>query len=278
MRPAPARQFVSARKSLRNPRDWFAARKLSNGGFYVRWMGLFEFLIAPDGRRILYRRLKHASRESFSVYLLGQVLSFSMLAFGREPLHGTGVEIDGQAVTFLGDCGYGKSTLGAAMLARGYPVLTDDVVALEETRGDWHVHPGLPRIKLFPSIARQLLGSAVPGVRMNPETSKLVLRLKSEQSVRRPTRLKQIYVLSDPAQETAHHEKPVVDRLSDREAFLEIIRAAFNLTVLDRERFANQFEFAKRLVAGVSVKRLSYPRRLSVLPAVCDAVLADLAV
>ena len=277
MRPAPKRQFVNARRALRNQRDWFAAGKLDNGGFYVRWMDLFEFLIAPDGRRILYRRLKHASRESFSVYLLGQVLSFSLLAFGREPLHGTAVEIDGRAVTFLGDCGYGKSTLGAAMLARGYPVLTDDVVALQSTKDDWRVHPGMPRIKLFPSIARQLLGSDIRGAAMNPETSKLVLQLKSAQSVRRAIRLERIYVLSDPGQETTRREKPVIDQLSDREAFLEIIRAAFNLTVLERDRFANQFEFATRLVAGVPVKRLSYPRRLSVLPDVCDAVLADLA-
>jgi len=71
-------------------------------------------------------------------------------------------------------------------------------------------------------------------------------------------------------------EQPVIEPLSRRDAFLEIIRAAFNLTVLERERFANQFQFASRLTAAVPVKRLRFRRRLSALPSICDAVLADL--
>ena len=59
------------------------------------------------------------------------MLSFSLLSLGYEPLHATAVVVDGEAVAFLGDCGYGKSTLGAAFLARGFPLLTDDVLALE---------------------------------------------------------------------------------------------------------------------------------------------------
>jgi hypothetical protein len=45
---------------------------------------------------------------------------------------------------------------------------------------------------------------------------------------------------------------------------------------VDRARLARQFAFASRLAATVPVTRLSYPRSLSLLPAVCEAVLADL--
>jgi hypothetical protein len=275
--PAPAKRFENAREALKNPRDWFCSLRLVDGTFYIRWARLFEFLISPDGRQILYHRLERGSKESFSVYLLGQVLSYSLLALGREPLHGTTVAVDGRAVTFLGDCGYGKSTLGAAMLSRGYPVLTDDVVALESVNGGWTVHPGVPRIKLFPRVARRLLRSTLRGAPMNPGTSKLVLPLALNQTVRRTLQLKTIYVLSDPANDSVEPEQPVIDQLSRHEAFFEIIRAAFNLTVLERERFANQFRFATRLTAAVPVKRLRFRRRLSALPSVCDAVLADLA-
>lgn len=251
--------------------------RLRDGWFYVRWAQLFEFLISSDGRQILYHRLEAGSTESFSVYLLGQVLSFCLLAFGIEPLHGTAVAVDGQAVTFLGNCGYGKSTLGAAMLSRGYPILTDDVVALESLNEGWGVHPGVPRIKLFPRVARRVLRSGWRGTAMNPGTSKLVLPLASDQTVRRTLQLKTIYVLSDPATETVEPAQPVIDQLPLREAFFEIIRAAFNLMVLERERFANQFQFAIRLTAAVPVKRLRFRRQWSALPSVCDAVLADLA-
>jgi hypothetical protein len=67
-----------------------------------------------------------------------------------------------------------------------------------------------------------------------------------------------------------------VEHLSGQEAFLEVIRGAFNLQVNERVRLANQFDFAARLVASVPIRRLSYPRRLSVLGAVCDTLVKDL--
>jgi hypothetical protein len=46
--------------------------------------------------------------------------------------------------------------------------------------------------------------------------------------------------------------------------------------VLERERLKRQFEFAAQLSARVPIKRLRYPGRLASLPAVCEAVAADL--
>lgn len=270
-------QFTRARAEIVNARateNWFSCRQLADGATYLQWTGLFEFLISPDGRRILYHRQEQATFESLTVYLLGQVLSFSLLAFGVDSLHGTVVDVDGEAVAFLGDCGYGKSTLGAALLARGYPILTDDLVALEERDTGWMAHPGIPRLKLFPSVARRLLGREVAGTPMNRGTSKLVLPLTARQSTQRPLPLKAIYVLSKP-RASGGPARARIRELSGPDAFLEIIRAAFNLLVLESGRFANQFLLARRLVAGVSVRRLTYPRKLSALPAVCDALLAD---
>jgi hypothetical protein len=273
-------EFASARAAMaakHQPPGWFCCCRLSNGSMYLRWTETFEFLVSADGRRILYRPLEHATRESLSVYLLGQVLSFSLLAFGIESLHSTAVVIDGAAVAFLGDCGYGKSTLAAALLTRGYPVLTDDVMAIEERTDHWTVHPGMPRLKLFPSVTRALLGAKPGGTPMNHGTPKLVLPLGPRQSVRRRVPLKALYVLSDPARRRIRRPPHVqIEPLAGREAFLEIIRGAFNLANVERERLANQFRFATRLVATVPVRRLTYTRDLSFLPKVCDAVLADL--
>lgn len=279
--PGTAARFARALAEVTTAHDpgaWFFCNRLTDGSRYLRWAGLFEFLVLPDGRRIRYRRLEQATPESFNVYLLGHVLSFSLLALGIEPLHGTATVVDGNAVVFLGGCGCGKSTLAAALLARGFPVLTDDLVALAARDTVWAVHPGMPRLKLFPSVARRLLRTAVNAPRMNNGTSKLVLPLGTGQAGREIVPLKAMYVLSQPTKrmnsETSHVR---IEPLSERDAFLEVIGAAFNLVVLERERFANQFTFATRLTASVPVRRLMYPRRLSALPAVCDALVADLA-
>jgi hypothetical protein len=239
---------------------------------------LCEFIVSADGGDILCRRLEEAAAESFNVYLLGQVLSFSLVALGFEPLHGTAVVTDGGAAVFLGDCGYGKSTLGAALLARGFPILTDDVVVVEERDGQWTVHSGVPRIKLFPSVQRELLGSDFTGPPMNSATTKLVLPLGSEHTIRGLVPRKALYVLSDPEQSVQSGRSPVtIQSLAGREAFLEVTRAAFNLLVVDPQRNANQFAFATRLSGSVPVRRLTYPRDLSALPAVCTALLEDVA-
>jgi hypothetical protein len=279
--PATPTRLIRARAEVTTADasgEWFSCSRLTDGSRYLRWAGLFECLVSPDGRRIWYHRLEHASSESFTVYLLGHVLSFSLLALGVESLHGTVTVIDGHAVVFLGGCGWGKSTLAAALLARGFPVLTDDLVALARLDASWAVHPGMPRLKLFPSIARRLLRTGVGEPRMNTGTSKLVLPLGKGQAVREAVPLKAIYLLPQPTTRMNRATARVqIEPLSERDAFLELIGAAFNLVVLERPRFANQFAFATRLAASVPVRRLIYPRRLSALPAVCDALLADVA-
>ena len=273
-----AERFARILAEVGPPHHWFRCCRLSDGATYLQWTDLFDFLISVDGRTIEYQRRKECGVDSFSVYLLGQVLSFALLARGVESLHGTVVRVDGEAVAFLGDCGYGKSTLAAKMLARGCPVLTDDLLVLEQHGRTWTVHPGMPQIKLFPAVARALLGSDVDGTPMNPGTSKLVLRLGDEQAARSPVAVKALYVLSEPGSPGARRSAGVwIEPLSGRDAFLEVIRAAFNVVVVDPQRMANQFAFATRLSESVPIRRLTYPRRLSALSSVCDAVLADLA-
>jgi hypothetical protein len=273
-----ANRFEKARRSLQlphKPRDWFECGRLPTGAMYLRWENLFEFLISQNGRAITYRRLGRATQESLTTYLLGQVLSFSLLSLGCEPLHSTAVMIDGEAVGFLGDCGYGKSTLGAAFVSRGFQLLTDDVLALEERSGVWAAHAGPPRLKLFPSVAKKVLPRG-GGDRLNADTSKLVLTLSPGETCDRLVPLRALYVLGYPARRSATAASRIsIVPLYGEEAFLEVIQAAFNLIKVDRARLANQFAMATRLVNGIPMRRLVFPRTLSRLGEVCAAVIAD---
>jgi hypothetical protein len=102
---------------------------------------------------------------------------------------------------------------------------------------------------------------------MNDGTSKLILPLNGS-GASQPATLRAIYVLGPPAEPVPR--QPRVEPLAGRDAFFEIVRAAFNLMVVDRDRQARQFAFASRLAREVPVRRLTYPRRLTALPAVCD--------
>jgi hypothetical protein len=87
--------------------------------------------------------------------------------------------------------------------------------------------------------------------------------------------MKALYVLPPPATSTTT-ANVVIRRLSERDAFIELTKAAFNSVVTEPDRLKRQFSLAAELASAVPIKSLSYPRSLALLPAVRDAVLSDL--
>ncbi len=268
-REVPARSLSSG---------WFHHRRLANGSDYLRWNGLFEFLVSVNGRRIACLASNRTSRETFQTYLISQVLSFALCKLGIEPLHATVVVWNDQTVAFLGDCGYGKSSLGAAFLRAGHQFLTDDLLVIKEHDESGHgflAYPGPPRIKLYPKITTSLLGNRFAGVPMNPRTRKQVIPLNPFQSCVSPIPLKAIYVLRPPTKRRQSN-RITIRHLSQRRALLQLITNTFNHMVVEPGRLARQFNQASQLSRSIPIKSLSYPRDLSRLPAVLEAIQSDL--
>jgi hypothetical protein len=256
------------------PPEWFHHARLRDGSIYLRWTRHFEFVISADGSRIAGRSLLATASDMFHAYLLGQVLSYALLKRGTDPLHGTAVVIDGAVVAFLGDCGSGKSSLAAAFLGAGYRLLTDDLLVVKEDERGFTAYPGPPRIKLFPEMASDLLGEQSRGTPMNDLTPKLVIPLKPHQVHEAATPLKAIYVLTPPVRR-APSERVTIRRLSQRKAFVALLRNTFNSLMTEADRLERQFVQASRIVSTVPVKSLSYSREGVLLPAVREAILAD---
>jgi len=257
--------------------DWFHHAALDDGSTYLLWTKLSEFLISPDGRRIVCHSLDGVSSETLSTYLITQALSCALVQQGIEPLHATVAVIDGEAVAFLGNCGYGKSSLGAAFLKAGYPLLTDDLLVISQAdspTGRLVAQPGPARIKLFPEIATSLMDTHRAGVQMNPDTNKLIFPLKASEHCATAVPLKIIYVLRPPAARRSS-QRISIRTLPSRRACIELITNTFNLIITDPARLKRQFEWAARIAAVVPVKSLSYPRSLAHVNRVVTAVRED---
>ena len=254
--------------------DWYQYAHLADGSSYVSWQGLGEFLVSPDGTRIVCRRLAEASMESFQVYLLGQALSFALVKSGAEPLHGTAVVIQQEAICFLGGSGHGKSTLAASFLDAGHSLLTDDLLVLRPSSKGLDAFPGPPRIKLFPKVARRFMGSVVDGVPMNADSAKHVIPIAGVRRHAYPVPLRAIYVLAAPS-EMRYQRKVRVETMAPREAFLALVGHTFNRFVTGGARLQRQLMEAAHWFHTVPVKKLSFPRNLARLPEVHAAILAD---
>lgn len=88
------------------------------------------------GKRIVVCPQPGADEKKVRLFILGTCMAVIMMQRGILPLHGSAVVIDGWAYAFVGHSGAGKSTLSAALASRGYPLLTDDVVALTWDAGE----------------------------------------------------------------------------------------------------------------------------------------------
>jgi len=210
----------------------------------------------------------------FQTFLIGQALSFALLKRGLEPLHATAVIVGGRAIAFLGDSGQGKSTLGASFLQAGCSLLCDDLLILKNgPEGGMLAYPGMPRIKLFPEIATQILGATAS---VNPATPKRVIRIDRTQFQQSPVRLEAMYVLRPP-RHCQRHPRIRIRPLSPHRACLELVKNTYNPVVWKPQRLAQQFAWATQVASCVPMHVLTYPKCLDDLPRVRQAILSDLA-
>ncbi|MGO9451060.1 MAG: hypothetical protein ACLQDV_08445 [Candidatus Binataceae bacterium] len=270
-----AKTFAAAAAHIPEHRkgQWYQSATLPDGSVLCRWLGLFDFIVPTDARRIEVRCYRHASEEGLQAYLLNQALSFSMVQLGREPLHATAVLTDHGVIGFMGESRFGKSTLGALLVEAGCPLVTDDMFVLGRTPNGFIAYPGPPRIKLYRHVADRVFGSRYSGIPMNPTTKKLIIPMTGAQAVSEPKPLHALYVIEEPAH--ARGRGTQIDRLSAGQAFPAIIAASLNNWIVDSERLQRQFQFATDLVRTVPVKVLAYPRDKEQMFALRDAVLAD---
>ncbi|MES1260789.1 MAG: hypothetical protein ABUS49_03560 [Acidobacteriota bacterium] len=115
------------------------------------------------GREIVVDPIAHADSKAVRVVLLGKVMACLVAQRGWLPLHASGVMIDGCAALFLGPSGTGKSTMAAALHARGHVVITDDVAPVRASGGACHVLPVWSRLRLAPESMHLVEGLPFEG-------------------------------------------------------------------------------------------------------------------
>lgn len=102
--------------------------------FLLRIPGVARFLLSA-GREIAFEPEANADIGDIPIFILGTV--FGILLHQREQivLHASAVRVSGRAVLFCGASGAGKSTLAAALVQRGYPLVTDDICNVSIAEG-----------------------------------------------------------------------------------------------------------------------------------------------
>lgn len=130
--------------------------------------GVARFLIR-QGREILIDPEPGIDEDSVRVFLLGSAFGALLFQRGLLVLHGNAIRIGNRCMICVSDSGAGKSTLAAGFMQRGYQVLSDDVVPVDDR---YQALTGFPRIKLWQETADRLGIDTRPLRRIRPETEK----------------------------------------------------------------------------------------------------------
>jgi hypothetical protein len=233
-----------------------------------------RFAMDRQGRELWADWPEAYSLEDAATYLVGPVMGFVLRLQGITPLHASSIAVDDQAIAVVGLPGAGKSTTAAAFARLGYPVLSDDVVALSDQSDRFLVAPGYPRVNLWPDSVRALLGSddALPLVTPTWGKHYLPLGHAGHRFQSRQLPLGAIYLLGD---RDPGRTEPAIEDVAPGEALVNLVANTYVNYLLDREMRHREFDLLSRLVARIPVRRLSPADDASGVLAMCQAVAAD---
>jgi hypothetical protein len=171
--------------------------------------------LARRGREIVVDPVPDAEDRVLRLSILGPALGLVLYQRGLLVLHASVIARGDEAFAFLGNNGSGKSTIAAALHAKGYDLVADDIAAITIDRAGPSVLPGFSQVKLWPEAAT-LLGEAPECLpQLHPSFDKRGWRAARGFSLE-PRRLERIYVL-------AAGPGPSIEQLQPREACLELM-------------------------------------------------------
>lgn len=229
------------------------------------------------GREVIIEPADGVNAEMLIAWVQGTVLSLLLHQRGYLVLHASSVAINGHAVAFIGESGWGKSTSAAALHARGHRLIADDIVAVRFDSGIPMVVPGFHHVKLMPEAAT-FLGhdaNALPNAYGDDDKR---LHFARERFSPEPVPLSHVFVLGEAP-------RCIIEPLKPQLAMLELVKHAF---VAQRTEFlrqtqsaASHFSHCTQLTRATGVFALRRPKIFDQLPMMMEMIerhVADMSV
>jgi hypothetical protein len=220
---------------------------------------LIEVALAPD-----------VERETLRATLLGPALAVLLEQRGFLVLHASVVQIGARAIAFLGDSGWGKSTIAAALHARGHRLVSDDHAVLRFTDTGVEVSSAFPQFKLWPDAALALGHDPATLPYVEPGFEKRARRIEEGFTVEERLPLARVFLLDEG-------DAVAISPLSSRDAFFALVRHTYGIEWTHEHSGGSQFQQRAELARRVPVHQLSRPWDLDALGRVVALVESELA-
>ena len=228
--------------------------------YWLPWTDELGAWVSADGLRVEVLVAEDSEDSeitgALTIGLTSVIAATCLNVQNRVAIHANSVSFEGLAVAFVGTSGIGKSTLSTYCACQGAGFVTDDVLMVDSKD---MVHPGNPRIKLYPHTAESL------GLDAREETEYKIFFQPQDLGAtlhQKPVPLGIIYL---PAQSTNGHI--CSEQIDPIPAIFKLLSEGYYAASLLSDRPA-LFDAYANLVKNTPVRRLFYPRDFSLLPEV----------
>ncbi len=231
-----------------------------DGTHVLFWKDEIALLVSPD-----VRSLQVVCREEKLPFapalIVGMALGFVLHLHDVLCLHGTVLGRSGHTIVVMGDSGSGKSSLAAAMVRAGATFYSDDVAAINHTRGKYTVLHGCMGLRLCSDSALALLNEK-PSLETVPYLNKLLWDLSTQMLPQEPPKLDALYWLAPSESARKVEASPP---LPSGKALQQLIGAwypPYCSRLLNSRRLAQMAQ----LVEAIPVRIIRYKKRWDNLP------------
>jgi hypothetical protein len=254
--PAPDLDVLTPDRLWRGP----TAMRLRVGG-----VATYE---VRDGSSITVDAAPGADPGELRLFLLGTCVGALLQQRGLLVLHGNSFRVGDACAVVVGHSGAGKSTLAAEFVRRGYDLLADDVVPIDD---ELRARPGFPKIKLWQDAADRLGIDVTTLTRVRPQDAKF--HVPVDRPTLAPLPVRWVYVLDDADRTDLHLARSEgVDRLAMlwQHSYRPRLLQGFASRAVHLER-------CHRLQAAIRLVRVERPRDTKTPAATASAILSDVA-
>jgi len=271
-REQPAEPVWTHRWTTPNGKIVLAHRQ--QGEFHwLRFPALADFSISQDARDIVCYPLPQIPTETIRHLLLDQVLPRCLAHQGKLMLHASAVWLDQGVLLFIGGSGAGKSTLAGNFHQAGQPALADDCVWLKENYAQPKAVPSYGGLRLWKDSLKFLLDTKQHTFSMAHYSTKKRVFFKDHNKTGNEEGFPIIAIIVIPPVGEEPISDVTLELLSQREAYMEMVKQTFLLDVNDLDKITYHFQSLGRMMPFLRSYRLSMPRNYNLLPIVRKSIL-----
>lgn len=216
------------------------------------------------GHQVLIHPYPGADPGAIKLFLLGTCMGAILWQRGFTVLHGNAVRMRDGVMVCVGHSGAGKSTLATEFVRRGFPVIADDVVAVDENA---NAVQGIPRIKLWQESLDHFDIKNRNLTRLRPGEDKFSVEFDAiDDGARLP--VKWIFIL-----QAGDCDYPHVEAIGAMEVLPQLVEHSYRLELVSGFGLrSSHFVNCAQIASQSAVARVIRPRSGFLLAELCDAI------